>query len=186
MFVYRIDEEVSLKLAEPKDAPLLFEVTDASRDHLRQWLPWLDFTKTEQDTLAFIQGALKGYAENRSMTAVILYHNEIVGCASYNSIDWTNKIAHIGYWLGQDYQGRGIITRVAGALTDYAIKELKLNRVEIRAAVGNKKSRSIPERLGYIYEGCVRESEWLYDHYVDHAIYGMLARDWNKEAVKPQ
>jgi ribosomal-protein-serine acetyltransferase len=73
------------------------------------------------------------------------------------------------------------MTRVAKALTDYAFNELGLNKVDISAAAENKKSRSIPERLGFVNEGCIRQAEWLYDHYVDHIVYGMLAKDWNNK-----
>lgn len=70
------------------------------------------------------------------------------------------------------------MTRAVKALTHYAFHELNLNRVDIRAAVENKKSRSIPERLGFVNEGRLRQAEWLYDRYVDCIIYGMLAEDW--------
>ena len=60
------------------------------------------------------------------------------------------------------------------------VRELQLNRIEIRAAIGNVKSQAIPEKLGFAKEGCVREAEWLYDHYVDHIIYGMLKSDFTK------
>ncbi|HVJ50737.1 hypothetical protein [Desulfitobacterium sp.] len=36
----------------------------------------------------------------------------------------------------------------------------------------------IPERLGFVKEAMIREAEWLYDHFVDHAVYGVLAREW--------
>lgn len=180
MFAYKIDEDVSLKLVELRDADRVFIITDDSREHLREWLPWVDMTKSVDDTRDFIRSCLKDYAENKSITTFILYKGEIVGTAGYNKIDWSNKIAYIGYWLGKDYQGHGIMTKVARALTDYAFNELKLNRVDIRAAVDNKKSRSIPERLGFVNEGRIRQAEWLYDHYVDHIVYGMLAEDWIK------
>jgi ribosomal-protein-serine acetyltransferase len=184
MFIHKIDENLSLKLVELKDAERIFQLTDSSRQYLRQWLPWLDFTKDVHDTVEFIKSGLKGYGENISMNSAIIYNNEIVGLASFNRIDWFNKIAYIGYWLGEDYQGNGIMTKVAHALTDYAITELHLNRVDIRAAVENSKSRAIPERLGFTYEGCIRQGEWLYDHYVDHAVYSMLATEWqNKQAA---
>jgi ribosomal-protein-serine acetyltransferase len=180
MFTYKIDEEISLKLVELKDAERVFNVTDNSRDYLREWLPWLDMTTSVEDTRGFIKSCLKSYSENKTMTTFILYKGEIVGTAGYNKIDWSNKIAYIGYWLGKDYQGHGIMTKVAKALTDYAINDLKLNRVDISAAVENKRSRSIPERLGFVNEGRIRQAEWLYDHYVDHIVYGMLAEDWIK------
>lgn len=180
MFAYKIDEDVSLKLVELRDADRVFIITDDSREHLREWLPWVDMTKSVDDTRDFIRSCLKDYAENKSITTFILYKGEIVGTSGYNKIDWSNKIAYIGYWLGKDYQGHGIMTKVARALTDYAFNELKLNRVDIRAAVDNKKSRSIPERLGFVNEGRIRQAEWLYDHYVDHIVYGMLAEDWIK------
>ncbi|SES02388.1 ribosomal-protein-serine acetyltransferase [Gracilibacillus ureilyticus] len=181
MFEYKIDEEISLKLVELKDAERVFKLTDRSRDYLREWLPWLDSTTSIEDTKGFIKSSLKSFAGNESLTTFILYKGEIVGTAGYNRIDWTNNIAYIGYWLGEDYQGNGIMTRVVKALTDYAFHDLGLQKVDIRAAVQNKKSRSIPERLGFVNEGCIRQAEWLYDHYVDHVVYGMLAKDWNNK-----
>jgi ribosomal-protein-serine acetyltransferase len=44
-----------------------------------------------------------------------------------------------------------------------------------------KNSRGIPERLGFVNKGCIRQAEWLYDHYVDHVVYGKLAEEWNKK-----
>lgn len=178
MFLYKIDDQLSLKLAEVSDADRLFDLTEKARDYLKEWLPWLDLTTSVEDTREFLSGTMKGYAENKSMTTVVLYEREIVGTAGFNSINWSNKTAYIGYWLGHEYQGRGIMTKVAGALTDYAFNHLKLNKVEIRAAEENKKSRGIPERLRFVKEGKIRQAEWLYDHYVDHVVYGILAEEW--------
>ncbi|QFT87522.1 Putative ribosomal N-acetyltransferase YdaF [Bacillus sp. THAF10] len=182
MFVHKIDEELALKLAEVKDAERLYELTDNSREYLREWLPWVDFTKSADDTRNFIKMTRQSYADNKALTAMILYKGEIVGSAGFNTLDWSNKVANIGYWLDKDYQGKGIMTRVAGALTDYAITELGMNRVDIRAAEKNVKSRSIPERLGFTLEGKIRQAEWLYDHHVDHMVYGMLAEEWKKKS----
>jgi ribosomal-protein-serine acetyltransferase len=178
VFLHKIDDELSLKLINIRDADRVFELTDKSRGYLREWLPWLDFTTKVEDSREFIKRSLKNFAENKSMTTVVLYKDEIVGTAGFNEINWSNKTGYIGYWLGEEYQRKGIMTRVAKALTNYAFTELDLNKVEIRAAEGNSKSRSIPERLGFVKEGRLREEEWLYDHYVDHIVYGILAREW--------
>lgn len=179
MFIHKIEEDLALKLIEQRDAKRVFELTNNSRAYLREWLPWLDITKSIEDTNGFINICLKGYFENRSMNTVILFKGEIVGVAGFNEINWSNKTAYIGYWLGEEYQGNGIMTKVVKALTNYAFDELNLNKVEIRAAVENKKSRVIPESLGFIKEGSIRQAEWLYDCYVDHIVYGILADEWN-------
>lgn len=182
MFIHKIDNELSLKLVELGDAERIFELTEGSRAYLKEWLPWLDFTTEVKDTEDFIKAGRGNYAEGKTLNAVILFDGEIVGLCGFNNINQANQTAYIGYWLGQEYQGKGIMTRVAHALTDYALKELKLNKVEIRAAVENRKSRSIPERLGYVEEGTIRRAESLYGQFVDHVVYGMLAEEW--EALK--
>ncbi|TFB19240.1 N-acetyltransferase [Filobacillus milosensis] len=180
MFVYKIDEELSLKLVNHSDAEELFQLTDGSRDHLRAWLPWIDKTTEVTHTKDYIKMSKKMYAEDKGLNCVVLYRGEICGVAGFNELDWTNKIAYIGYWLGEGFTGKGIMTRAAGALTDYAIGELGMNKVDIRAAEGNSASRGVPERLGFTQEGRIRCAEWLYDHYVDHIVYGMLKNEWKK------
>ena len=180
MFLHKVDDEISLKLVEVKDAERIFQLTEESREHLREWLPWLDYNTKLEDTQEFLQASVRNYAEGKSMNTVILYKGKIVGVAGFNEIDSSNKIGYIGYWLGHNYQGKGIVTRVAKELTNYAFIDLKLNRIEITVATENKKSRYIPERLGYRNEGCKREAEWLYDHYVDHIVYGITASEWGK------
>ncbi|MGE7839412.1 GNAT family N-acetyltransferase [Lysinibacillus sp. NPDC093712] len=173
-----INHELSLRTVTLDDAEAVFALTDNSREYLREWLPWLDFTKELSDTKSYIEGCIAGYEAKSSMSLAIIFRGKIVGIAGFNTINYTNKIAAIGYWLGKDAQGHGIMTKTVQALLQYAFDELQLNKVEIRAAVGNSKSRAIPERLNLTTEGTIRAAEWLYDHYVDHVVYGMLASEW--------
>lgn len=182
MFVHQIEEELSLKLMEPTDAEELFELTDSSREHLRNWLPWLDRVTTVQHTREYIKSSVKSFSEEKGMNTAIMFKGKMVGVAGYNEIDHTNRIAYPGYWLHKDAQGQGIMTKVAAALTDYAFDTLELNRVQITVAEHNKKSRAIPERLGFLNEGTIRNAEWLYDHYVDHIVYGMLKHEWKQRS----
>ncbi|MGE7092079.1 GNAT family N-acetyltransferase [Lysinibacillus sp. NPDC048646] len=175
-----IDQELSLRTVAVEDAQAVFALTDTSREYLREWLPWLDFTKEVADSMAYIESCIAGYEAKSSLSLVIIFRNQIVGIAGFNAINPSNKIAAIGYWLSKDAQGHGIMTKTVQALMLYAFEELQLNKVEIRAAAGNVKSRAIPERLNFTTEGTIRAAEWLYDHYVDHVIYGMLAKEWKE------
>lgn len=178
MFSREIDEALELRLLDVSDAEALFQLTDGSREYLREWLGWVDTTTTVDDSRAFIEHTLRSFETRKGLTCGVFYKRKLVGTAGFNSFDWTNKIGYIGYWLSKDYQGLGIMTKVSRALTDYAFCDLKLNKVDIRAAYENERSRGIPERLGFTKEGKIRQAEWLYDHYVDHIVYGMLAREW--------
>ncbi|UTR06949.1 GNAT family N-acetyltransferase [Alkalihalobacillus sp. LMS6] len=181
MFELKIHDQLSLKMIEFQDAEPIYTLTEQNRMHLREWLPWVDYIKAESDTLNFIKNCLKGHADNSSLNTVILYRDDIVGMASFNQLNWSNRTASIGYWISEQAQGKGIMTDVSRTLTQYAFHHLNMNKVEIRAATENKKSQSIPIKLGFTKEGGVRQAEWLYDHYVDHVIYGMLASEWKSE-----
>ena len=178
MFYFDVDNNIQLRLLETKYSNEIYSLVDKDRHYLREWLPWVDGTKSPDDTKGFIQSTLNQFANNNGFQAAIFYKGKIAGCIGLHGIDWNNKKATIGYWLSSENQGCGIMTQSCKAIIDYIFYELKLNRVEIRAAVYNKKSRSIPERLGFTQEGIIRQAEWLYDHYVDHVVYGILAEEY--------
>jgi len=179
VFSLKVEDGLELRLLEERHAEAVFAVVDRNRGYLRQWLPWLDVSVSPDDTRSFISRSLNKFACGEELAAGIWDHGQIVGAISYNFIDHSNRIAHIGYWLASDHQGKGVMTKACRAMIDHAFGDLRLNRVEIRCASGNMKSRAIPQRLGFQQEGVQRQAEWLYDHFVDLVIYGMLASEWS-------
>ena len=155
----------------------LFKLTEKNRSYLREWLPWLDNIQEERDTAEFIITSIEQYTNNNGFQAGIWFEGELVGVIGLHYINWLNRSTEIGYWLDKDYQGKGIITQACSALIGYIFLALKLNRIEIRCATQNFKSRAIPERLGFKEEGICRDGEWLYDKFVDSVIYGLLVRE---------
>ena len=168
MFEHQVDDEIKLRLLEPGHADTLFALVDSNRHHLRHWLPWLDANSAVSDTLHFIQATRRQFLDDSGFVTGIWYCGELVGIIEHNRIDWENRISWPGYWLADELQGKGIMTKSCRALINHAFTELNLNRIDIRCAVGNIKSRAIPERLGFQQEGVIRHAEWLYDKFVDH------------------
>ena len=184
MFLVKIDEELTMRMLSVRDAKDLFTITESSRAHLRKWIPWVDEIKSINDSLSFIKQSFHIYAERCGLTAGVFYKRKLVGIIGFNQFDWKNKIGYMGYWLAEEYEGQGIMTRAVRRLIDYAFEEFGLNRIDIRAASENKKSRAIPERLGFTKEGRLRQAERLQGHYVDHIIYGMLKEEWKTNLNK--
>ena len=178
MFSYKLSENTELRLLEERHAQELTDLSNRNREHLRAWLPWVDSNRTVEDRKNFIKGTLEQFAQNNGFTAGIWHEGRLAGVIGYHSIDWENRSTSLGYWLGEEFQGRGLVTASCRALVDHAFEELNLNRVSIACATENKRSRAIPERLGFRREGVVRQAEWLYDHFVDHVVYATLASEW--------
>jgi len=74
------------------------------------------------------------------------------------------------------------VTSATRALLDYAFEIWKLNRLEIRAGTENLRSQRVPQRLGLVEEGVLREAERIGNRYVDHVVYSVLARNWEAES----
>jgi ribosomal-protein-serine acetyltransferase len=180
MFYFKIDDETELRLLDLQQTEKLFELTEQNRSHLREWLPWVDSNLSYEETARFIRSTLDQLAQNYGFQAGIWHRGHLAGVIGFHRIEWANRRTSIGYWVGKEYQGKGLVTKACIALIDYAFNELRLNRIEIRCATGNKKSCDIPERLGFTKEGVIRQAEWLYDHFVDHNVYGILASEWKK------
>jgi len=177
-FRLRIDDRSELELLNQSHAEELFELLDINREYLREWLPWLDNNRHFQNTIDFIKISQGQYENNETVQFVLVHRGELRGVVGFHKIDWLNRSTSIGYWLGESYQGKGLITKACSKVLEYSFGRMGLNRIEIRCATENLKSRAIPERLGFKDEGIIRDAEWLYDHYVDHIIYGMLESQW--------
>jgi ribosomal-protein-serine acetyltransferase len=169
---------VLLRTLREEDAAELFLLVDANREHLRRWLPWVDSSITVEDSLAFIRRDAGNDLAGKGFSLAVEVRGRIVGVAGFNRIDAVDRKAEIGYWLSRDAQGRGTMTMCCRALVGLAFGALDLNRVEIHVATGNDRSRAIPVRLGFSLEGVIREAALRSGVFEDHAVYGLLRREW--------
>lgn len=173
-----VDDDISLRLLEAKNAELQYALVDKNRAHLGAWMPWVQNTKGVADISEFIQASLKQYAENNGFQAGIWYQNELVGMIGFHYWDFANRVTSIGYWLSAEHTGKGIMTRAVRQMLNISFNTVGLNRVGIECAVENHKSCAIPERLGFTLEGVARQYENMHDHMNDMKVYALLKDDW--------
>lgn len=178
MAFLQVDDDIALKRLDQEDAEVIFNLVDKNREYLREWLPWVDSNTTIEETRILIKSTDDQHNQNFGFQCSIWFRGEIAGIIGFHKIDWMNRNVEIGFWLGEKFQGNGIITKCCKVLLDIAFYDYDLKRVQIRAATGNKKSNAIIERLGFIKEGVARQAELLYNHYVDLNVYSMIAEDW--------
>jgi ribosomal-protein-serine acetyltransferase len=171
--------DIQIRPFEESHAEMLCRLIDRNRASLRQWLPWLDWSNTTADTADHIRQSQERYKESNGFSAGIWIGGQLAGAIGLHAIDSRHRSSSIGYWLSEDYRGSGAMTKACLATLTAVFGQYGLHRIEIRCATGNKKSCAIARRLGFTYEGTLREAEWLYDHFVDLNVYSMLEQDWS-------
>jgi len=183
MFSFTVDEEIEIALLQQNDKEELYNLIDENREHLRKWLLWVDKRTSAEDFEPVIPIWITKYANNNGFDAGIKYKGKLVGMIGLHYIDWKNKSTSIGYFLSEEAQGKGVITKSVCSLMNYLFEEMNIHRIEIQCAGNNLKSISVPTRLGFVQEGIKRDGQWLYDHYEDLITFSMLKGDWERKKL---
>jgi len=97
----------------------------------------------------------------------------IFGGGTLHHLDPQRSVIEIGYWLFPRARGRGIATRVARALAEYAFS-MGIARVAAYVEVGNVPSERVLERAGFTREGVIRSLPKSEGRRVDKAIFSLL------------
>jgi ribosomal-protein-serine acetyltransferase len=173
-----VDREVRLVPRHPNDAPEMFALVDRLRMELREWLPWVDATRTLHDVRRYAQFAESQFKHHATFDYGIRVGGALCGAIGLHNIDWASRSAHIGYWLAPEQRGRGVMTRAGAALTTHAVRSLEIHRIEIRCVIENRPSRAVAERLGYRLEGTLAQAYFLHGTFRDIALYATTAGEW--------
>ena len=179
MLILKVNEEIILKELDIKNAKALFELIDSGRVYLREWLSWVDETRTVEDSILYIQSVSQGNVYSGRYVLEIWFKNNLAGLIDFHNGNKINMAVEIGYWLGERYQGKGIMTSSCKKCINYAFEEMGFNRIIIKCAVGNLKSQAIPKRLGFKFEGIEREGQNLNGHFTDLVVFLKLKKDWD-------
>ncbi len=173
-----VADDIELRLLEVDESVELFAIVQAQRSQLREWLPWVDTTIEVNDSLAFIQATREQFLQKTALTFGIIVHKSIAGVITLRSLDWPNRSAEIGYWLSRDFEGRGVMIRSCRSLVTCAFRRLGMHRIVIRCGTENRRSRAIPEKLGFVREGLSRQAEYLNGTFIDLVVYSLLSSEW--------
>lgn len=174
MFKHVLSPQLYMEPVDRHHIPALFAETDRSRASLSPWLPWAPH-HTIANTRDYVEGKLRQHAEGRGFDCVIFYEGEVAGVVGHVGI--RGRRSELGYWLGDRFVGKGIMTSCVRAVTQDAFQRLRLHRLEILCHKDNLRSRAIPERLGFQLEALMRGWICTENETADVALYARLATD---------
>ena len=175
---FELSDTLHLRPVTAADTDELWELTIANQAHLARWMPWAVAAPLREQTAEWVANAERQVAEDNGFQCLVLDDGRIAGCVGFHRVDWVNGVTSLGYWLAEDAQGRGTMTSAVRTLVQHAFEAWQLHRVQIEAAHENRRSRAVPERLGFRQEGVLREAELVGGRRLDHVVYGLLAPEW--------
>ena len=91
--------------------------------------------------------------------------------------DVERRSAEIGYWLGEDFWGRGIVPDAVRALTDYGFETLNFTRIFAVPFASSSASIRVLEKCGYVREGTLRRSAIKEGIVLDQVLYALTDQD---------
>jgi len=167
---------VILRSYEEKDAVRISEIAN-NKNIAQNMVDTFPFPYSLENAKTWIEHVI-GSEKNKS-NFVIIFENEIVGGVGFGLKDGLYEgVASGGYWLGEDYWGKGIATEAWKMISDYAFKNFNIRRMEAGVFSWNIASAKVQEKCGFKKEGVKRSSVIRMGRVGDEIMYALTRKDW--------
>lgn len=170
-------DRLLIRMPLPGDGAVVCDAITASIAELKPWMPFAQKVQTSEECEINIRKAQVNFL-NRTDLRLLVFKKatgEFIASSGLHRINWEVPKFEIGYWIDTRHSGNGFMTEAVEGICGFAFRELKARRVEIRVDALNVKSRAIPERLGFILEGILRnESLSVTGELSDTCIYAKI------------
>ncbi len=131
-----------------------------------------------KDAKSFIKRTRKNYRQKKEHNFAITLKktNKAIGSISLMKLDFKNKNAELGYWLGEKYWGKGYTTEAGKLILRHAFNNLKLKRIYAMTFLSNKTSSKVLEKLGFKKEGILRKNVFRNNKFHDENLYAIVKK----------
>ena len=144
------------------------------QDNLRDGLP---YPYTEQDGKEFISAMLAAN-ENDTFAFAITVNGKVIGSiGAFRQTNIHNKTAELGYYIAEEYWGKGIMTEAVKQLCDYVFSNTDIIRIYAEPFAYNIASCRVLEKAGFQYEGTLRSNALKNGNVFDMKMYSKLRTD---------
>jgi ribosomal-protein-serine acetyltransferase len=173
-----VSPAISIVPARPAHAAALAMLIQQNREHLREFLPAVVELASLAEATNYLEAAAAWADDGEILEWYLFSGAELCGSIRVKDIDQSDRKAKIGYFLGSQFEGKGIMTASVRIILDYCFATLQLNRIELHCAATNAASQALALRLGFTLEGVLRQDEWLNGAFVDQHVYGLLSAEF--------
>ena len=169
---------VFLRVPQMSDYSEWTTLREASRAFLTPWEP--TWPADDLSRSAF-RRRLRRYAEDQRVDASYAFFlfrksdDALVGGLTLANIRrGVAQAGSLGYWIGEPFARRGLMTGAVQALVPFSFGSLRLHRIEAACIPSNTASVRLLEKAGFVREGYAREYLCINGLWQDHLLYGRL------------
>lgn len=105
--------------------------------------------------------------------------NRVIGSCGFHHFDTGFHRAETGYELNRAYWQQGIMTEAMSAILTYGFADMGLHRVEAIIDIENEPSARLLRKLGFVYEGSLRQRYAFRDRFEDEHYFSLLKHEWH-------
>ncbi len=165
---------IRIERYSPADAPALVGAARESVAEVRPWLAWCHPGFSESDATEWLTAQVEAWDGGSAFEFGIRDETgRLLGGCGINRVDSQHRFANLGYWVRTAATGQGVATTAVRQLIRHAEEETGLVRLEIVAALGNRASRRVAEKVGARFEGTLANRLYLHGQAVDAALYAI-------------
>lgn len=179
-----LTERLVLRRFTRRDISALTEAVQASLPALNEWLPWAHPGYRKEDASAYIRDSIEAWKEQKAFDWAIRRRTDPrrhIGNISTWMVSRLTRTGEIGYWIRTEDTNQGLAAEATKAIMKVGFQEFGFHKITLRIAVGNDASGRVAEKLGFSVEGVLREELLIRGRWVDHTLYSILDREFQKE-----
>ena len=132
---------------------------------------------TLADAEAFIASCLEYEGRGQLCRAIVVDGAAAGGISVTAGDDVYRRDGELGYWLGEPFWGRGIMTGAVGQICREAFGRLDIVRIHAAVYARNGASRRVLEKAGFTLEGVLRRSVYKNGEVLDACMYSLLREE---------
>ncbi|MEU0005233.1 GNAT family protein [Streptomyces sp. NPDC006314] len=177
------DDGAELSPLQPWQAEEFLAHVDRGREFIGRFNGLPDVVTDAAAARSFLRAYAEKEAADAGLIRAIRLDGTLVGAVILRRFDPARGTAEAGCWLEPAAVGRGLVTRAARVLIDWAIRERGIHRVDWWVSAGNAPSIAVARRLGMRKEAVLRESYLYRGERHDEEIWSVLAPEWTDGAA---
>jgi ribosomal-protein-alanine N-acetyltransferase len=168
-------ERLILRKMVLNDAEAVFAY--ASNSEVSRYTLW-ETHRSIEDSRAFLEFATQKYENGGEPDWGIVYRGNgcLVGACGLVNWEAEHARAEVGFVLSREYWGRGLMSEAVRAILRFGFERMNLNRIEARCIAENAASARVMEKAGMVYEGTLRQREYIKGAYRDIKLYAILKK----------